>query len=109
MTGLMTAFLAQVGIITYRAYAGSGVPGGGIQVPATAPMNLPLPSWYTAPMFIYGALGLIPDSGQRVASMVGWGLVVATLLNLWQPGTGTATPSIKPLPSTTSTGGTSHG
>ncbi len=82
---LLAAFFAQVAIITYRTYRGasSGVAGGGIAVPTQAPMNLPLPASYTAPIFVYGVLALVPGEGQRVAGMVGWGFVVATLLNLW--------------------------
>jgi len=89
MTGLLSAFLAEVVIVTYRAYSKSGVAGGGISTPDQAPLNLPLPSYYTAPILAYGALALIPASGQQFASMVGWGLVVATLLNLWDPATPT--------------------
>lgn len=85
MTGLLSAFLAEVVIVTYRAYSKSGVAGGGIPVPAAAPINLPLPAYYTAPIIAYGALALVPASGQQFASMVGWGLVVATLLKLWDP------------------------
>ena len=80
---LMTAFFAQTVIVTYRSYAGSGVKGGGINVPAQAPIGLPLPSTYTAPVIAYGALALLPPAAQPVAGMIGWGLVVATLLNLW--------------------------
>jgi hypothetical protein len=89
VTGLLSAFLAEVVIVTYRTYSRSGVAGGGLQVPAQAPMNLPLPSYYTAPIIAYGALALVPASGQQFASLVGWGLVVATLLKLWDPTVGT--------------------
>lgn len=82
---LLGAFLAQVVIVTYRSYAGGGVAGGGIQVPGQAPLNLPLPSNYTAPIVVYGLLGLVPGQAQHVAGLIGWGLVVATFLNLWDP------------------------
>lgn len=88
MNSLLAAFFAQIVIVTYREYAGSGVSGGGINVPNQAPLNLPLPADYTAPVLIYGGLSLIPGQGQRLAGMIGWGLVVATLLNLWDPATG---------------------
>lgn len=97
MTGLLTAFLAEIVLISYRNLA-----GGGTQVPATAPIPLPLPSQYTAPIAVYGVLALVPAGGQQIAGLVGWGLVVATALNLWNPG-GTvkaqvsASPSTKPL------------
>lgn len=85
MTGLLSAFFAQIVIISYREYAGSGVAGGGINKPAQAPIGAPLPSAYTAPIIVYGALALVPGQGQRIAGMIGWGFVVATLLNLWDP------------------------
>lgn len=81
----MSAFLAETVLITYRQYAGGGVQGGGIKVPDSAPLNLPLPASYTAPIVAYGALALIPGEGQRLATAIGWGLVVATFLNLWNP------------------------
>lgn len=77
---LLTAFLAETVLITYRQYA-----GGGVQVPTSAPVPLPIPASYTAPIIAYGALALIPGEGARLAGMIGWGLVVATLLNLWNP------------------------
>jgi hypothetical protein len=85
MSSLLTAFFAEVALISYRQYAGSGVSGGGIQVPQQAPLNLPLPSAYTAPIIFYGALALVPGQGQHIAGMIGWGIVIATLLNLWDP------------------------
>mgnify|MGYP001545292766 CR=1 FL=1 len=85
MTSLLGAFLAQIVIISYREYAGSGVAGGGINKPAQAPISAPLPSAYAAPIIVYGALALVPGQGQRVAGAIGWGFVVATLLNLWNP------------------------
>lgn len=77
---LLSAFFAETAIITYRQYQ-----GGGVQVPYTAPVPLPLPSTYTAPIVFFGALALIPASGATFAGLVGWGIVVATLLNLWNP------------------------
>ncbi|HVH77977.1 MAG TPA: hypothetical protein VM782_01185 [Stellaceae bacterium] len=78
---LLAAFFVETVLITYRQMR-----GGGIQVPAQAPLSLPLPSSYTAPIVFYGALALIPSpEGQRFAGLVGWGIVVATLLNLWDP------------------------
>lgn len=82
---LLAAFFAETAIVTYRQYAGEGVAGGGISVPWGAPMNLPLPSTYTAPVIFFGALALIPESGSSFAGLVGWGIVLATLLNLWNP------------------------
>lgn len=82
MSSLLTAFFAQVAIISYRSYQ------GGIQIPAEAPVNGPLPASYASAIIVYGALALVPSGGQKVAGMVGWGFVVATLLNLWNPSGG---------------------
>lgn len=85
MKSLLAAFFAEVALITYRAFSQSGVTGGGISTPAQAPINLPLPAYYTAPIIFYSALALIPDSGAQFAAALGWGMVVATGLNLWNP------------------------
>lgn len=84
-SSLYAAFFTQVGIVTYREYAGSGVSGGGIITPTQAPIGLPLPSVYTAPIIVYGALALFPSSAGNLPGLIGWGFVVATLLNLWNP------------------------
>lgn len=78
MTGLVTAWLAEVVIISYRATQ-KGTNEGTAQVP------LPRPSQYAASFLIFGVLGMLPDRFQNVATMVGWGLVVATFLNLYNP------------------------
>lgn len=77
MTGLLTAFLAEVALITYRNVK------PGISVPTDAPIPAPLPSVYAAPAIAFGLLGLVPSRGQSVAGMIGWGLVAATFLNLF--------------------------
>lgn len=76
---LLTAFFAETAIVSYRAYH------NGISIPAQAPINVPIPAQYTSVVIAFGALALIPGEGARVAGAIGWGLVVATLLNLWSP------------------------
>lgn len=88
---LLAAFVAEVTLITYRQYSQGGVAGGGINVPGSAPMNLPLPASYTAPIIAFGALALVPPSGQSFAGLVGWGLVLATVLNLFPGARSTVT------------------
>jgi hypothetical protein len=73
--GLLAAALVEVGLVTYRDLSGQKV--------------LPPPSDYVAVAIIFGGLGLFPESGANFASLVGWGLVVATFLNLWSPATPT--------------------
>jgi hypothetical protein len=82
MGGMLLAFLAEVSIITYRDLAGN----------ATAKTNhtivsLPLPADYLAAIIIFGALGAVPkgSSASTATTLFGWGIVTATLLNLWSP------------------------
>ena len=79
--GLLGAFMLELGLITYRT-----VRSNGITVPTTAPLPLPLPSTYVSAVLVYGALGLAPGKAAPVAGLIGWGFVVATALNLWNPG-----------------------
>lgn len=79
--GLFSAFIVEVGLITYRS-----LKGGGLKVPATAPIPLPLPSYYVSAVFVYGALGLVPGRAAPIAGLIGWGFVVATALELFNPG-----------------------
>lgn len=62
MTPLLSAWLAEVVLITYRSArqssAGKGVVGKPIQ-------GLPLPSEYAASFIIYGALSFIPEGDRR--------------------------------------------
>lgn len=100
MRGLLGAFFAEVGLITYRS-----VKRGGVSVRETAPLPMPLPSEYTSAVLVYGALTFLPKASAPVPSLIGWGLVLATLLNLWEPGgkvkpsTTVATPQL-PKPAT---------
>lgn len=77
MTGLFAAFLAEVGIITYRDLAGKD--------PSHTIAGLPIPADYLAAVALYGALGLLAGTseGARLpASLLGWGFVIATAMNL---------------------------
>lgn len=74
--GLLGAFIAEVALITYRGFSTTTGPLG----------HLPLPANYTGAALIYGALGLMAKTkAEPVATALGWGFVVATLLNLWTP------------------------
>lgn len=78
MTPVTTAWLAELIVITYR---------GGKQASIQRPVpNLPLPAEYAATFVIYGALSMVPEGPWgNVAAVFGWGIVVATFLNLWNP------------------------
>lgn len=85
MNGLFGAFLFEVGLITYREVTQGGlVVRKGSQ--STAPLHAPLPSLYTSAIIIYGGLGLLPNSVAPIPALLGWGIVVATFLNLYTPG-----------------------
>lgn len=114
MNSVTTAAIAETVLVTYRQIGQGKLAGA---VPARQPHVAPLPSTYTAIVIVYGVLHLIPGNGAKVASAIGWGLVVATFLNLWNPGpasvtglknsapavVGGATPKASPAAATTST------
>jgi len=76
---LLYPALVETALVTYR-----GIKTGSN---AANPIpHLPLPSQYISVLVIYGGLSLFPASGQKLAATVGWGFVVATLLNLYSPG-----------------------
>lgn len=79
MGGLMAAFLAEVGMITYRDIAGKD--------PAHAIAGLPLPADYLAAVVLFGVLGLASrnDQAKTFATVLGWGFVIATAMNLGGP------------------------
>ena len=77
MGGLFLAWLAEVGIITWRDVTG--------KVPNHSINGLPLPADYLASFLIFGALGFVPKdnpAASRTAALIGWGYVVATYLNV---------------------------
>jgi hypothetical protein len=77
MNSLTLAWITETILITYRA-------AGQKQSKSNPIAHFPLPSEYVGSFIIYGALSLVPGpQGQRVAGLFGWGLVVATALNLW--------------------------
>ncbi len=80
MGSLLTAWLVEIGLITYRG----AKQGRYVNNPIS---HLALPSEYTATFVVYGGLALVPGAGKPVAAAFGWGIVVATLLNLWDPAT----------------------
>jgi hypothetical protein len=78
VTGLLSAWIAEMVLIAYR-----GAKNG---TTATNPIpHLSLPSEYASTFIIFGGLAFIPGEGQKVATAFGWGIVIATLMNLWNP------------------------
>jgi hypothetical protein len=99
MTGLTTAWLTEIVVISYRATKNGSNQG-------TTSIPLPLPSQFAATFIIYGALGLLPDAASGFASAVGWGFVLATVLNLWQPVKTGTTPNVVQSGAKTASGNT---
>ena len=71
--------LVEAALVTYRDVRSDNKATNAIPY-------LPLPSQYTSVVIVYGALALFPDSASQLATLIGWGLVVATALNVWTPG-----------------------
>ena len=76
MSGILSAFMAEIILITYRgAKAGKltkDLPVG----------HLPVPADYVGAMIIFGLLSALPGELKRPAGVMGWGIVVATALNV---------------------------
>lgn len=99
MTPLMSAWAVEMILITYRGakqgkFASNPIP------------HLALPSEYAATFIIFGGLAFVPEAGQKVAGLFGWGIVVATFLNLWDPTTlnNAGGPAVQGGPSTKAPG-----
>ncbi len=45
----------------------------------------PLPSELLATFIVFGTAGLVTQKNPQVGSLFGWGIVIATLLNLFDP------------------------
>jgi len=76
---LLYPALVETALITYRDVK------NGTNVENPVP-HFPLPSQYASVLIVYGILSVMPKPAERVATVAGWGFVVATLLNLWTPG-----------------------
>jgi hypothetical protein len=91
--GIVTAWLTEMGLITYR------------NSKKAAPDNVagfPLPADYLASFAIFGVLAALPDSASKLSGAIGWGYVVATFLNLFNP----TNPTGKTTTATTATSST---
>jgi hypothetical protein len=87
--GVLAAALAETAIVTYRDVKSGSTTANPIG-------HLPVPAQYTSVAIVYGILSFLPDP---IGTLMGWGFVVATLLDLWTPGGAIAKP--KATPSTT--------
>jgi hypothetical protein len=76
---LLYPALAETVVITYR-----GVKNG---TNANNPIpHFPMPNQLASVLIIYGGLSLFPQRAEKLSAMLGWGFVIATVLNLYAPG-----------------------
>ncbi len=87
----MLPWLVEIGIITSAAIAPKSWPAIGLPVPKGSYPKVgtffPAPSCFVATAILFGPLALLSDTNKvgRMASLVAWGLVLATFLNLIDP------------------------
>jgi hypothetical protein len=74
MNDITYPFVAEIAVVTYRDMSKGQSDGKGNTI--TAP---PLPSTLLSAVIVFGIFSFIPDA--RVRQLLGWGIVVATLLN----------------------------
>lgn len=72
---LFTPALVEVALVTIRGIFGKASK-------ATPIPHLPLPSEYLDILIVFGGLSLLPGQANRVGGYIGWGLVIATALNM---------------------------
>lgn len=94
MSSLLAAFFVETVLISYRQLANKA---SALQVPQQAPLPIPLPASYSSAIIAFGVLGVLPRSLDPIPGLIGWGLVTATLLNLWNPGIHAANAPAIPL------------
>lgn len=73
--GVLSALLVELAVITWR---GAGKANRYQPIP-----GLPVPAEYASAFVVFGALTLVPGRGATPATIFAWGLVVATVLNLF--------------------------
>lgn len=79
MKPIVNAAIAETIVITYRDVKN----GSNADNPIP---HLPIPAQYASVVIVYGALAFFPERASNLAAMIGWGFVLATVLNLWTPG-----------------------
>jgi hypothetical protein len=88
MDNLAWPWMVEIGFISYRDFAQKKRP--------------PLPSEFLATFVVFGGLTLVSRANARVASLLGWGFVVATALNVFNPKPTSLSDLVKPVSSSTS-------
>lgn len=80
MDNILLPWATEVGLIAWRTVRNDKRP--------------PYPSELLATFVVFGAFGLVSAKNPAVGSLLGWGIVVATFLKLFDP----TNPTLKPLP-----------
>lgn len=73
MDSLVWPWVTEIAFISYR------------DVTQNKPARPPLPSEFLATFVVFGGLTLVAQANTRVASLMGWGFVIATALNVFNP------------------------
>jgi len=76
---LLAPIVAETVLITYRDIKN----GSNVNNPIP---HFPLPSQYLSVAVVFGTLSLLPKQYDRLSSIFGWGMVIATALNVFTPG-----------------------
>jgi hypothetical protein len=84
---VLAAAAAEVVLVTYRDVK------NGTNLVNPIP-HLPMPSQLVSVGLVYGVLALFPDNASTLASLIGWGFVVATLLNVFTPASQVTTTNV---------------
>ena len=75
---VITAWMAELVLIFWRDLAGKS--------PATpGDRRFPWPSELLYTFVLFGVLNALPGEAGKVGAAIGWGVVVATFLNVWSP------------------------
>jgi hypothetical protein len=88
MASPLLPWAVELGLITVRDIWGKNATIGGLKIKGTPHTvgGLPAPGDYLATAVIFGPLALARGTRfQTLAALVGWGYVLATLLNILDP------------------------
>lgn len=69
MNGLLLAWMVEIAIVTYKDVKGNHRP--------------PVPSELLDSFVVFGAFSIVAEANQKLGTTLGWGIVVATLLNVF--------------------------
>lgn len=75
---VIAPWLVEIVLLSWRDLLGNS--------PSTpGEKRLPWPSELLYTFVLFGVLSVLPGEGKKVGAAIGWGIVVATLLQVWSP------------------------